>query len=239
MTTQTLHIEGNSMPVSLQLLAGQAATDHDGFLDGRASDAIRHPMKARHACPSIDFEAVMTDNTPKLRLLGISGSLRKGSFNTTILASLGASEERASLQILPLNDLPPYDQDADTATPPEAVVRIRAAIGSADGLVIASPEYNHSSSGVLKNALDWASRPFGRSTLSGKPVLTLTSSTAFTGGVRAQARPTEVLAAIAARLVHRPQTVIGSAYQKKSLTAGWSMKPRWGFCRSASTTFYA
>ena len=157
----------------------------------------------------------MTDNPSKARLLGISGSLRKGSFNTAILASLGASiEEHASLHILPLNDLPPYDQDADTGTPPEAVARLRCAIASADGLVIASPEYNHSISGVLKNALDWASRPFGQSTLSGKPVLTLTSSTAFTGGVRAQAQLTEVLTAIAAKLVHRPQTVIGSAHQK-------------------------
>jgi chromate reductase len=156
----------------------------------------------------------MTDS-PRPRLLGISGSLRKGSFNTAILASLGAAvEELASLQILPLNDLPPYDQDADTATPPEAVARLRAAIEAADGLVIASPEYNHSISGVLKNALDWASRPFGQSTLSGKPVLTLTSSTAFTGGVRAQAQLNEVLSAIAARLVHRPQTVIGAAHQK-------------------------
>jgi len=163
----------------------------------------------------------MTDNSPKPRLLGISGSLRKGSFNTAILASLGASvEERASLQILPLNDLPLYDQDADCRPPPpESVARLRAAIDSADGLVIASPEYNHSISGVLKNALDWASRPFGQSTLSGKPVLTLTSSTAFTGGVRAQAQLTEVLTAIAARLVHRPQTVIGSAHQK--IVDGW------------------
>ena len=157
----------------------------------------------------------MTNDSFKPRLLGISGSLRKGSFNTAILATLGASvEERASLQILPLNDLPPYDQDVDTADPPEAVARLRAAIGSADGLVIASPEYNHSISGVLKNALDWASRPFGQSTLTGKPVLTLTSSTAFTGGVRAQAQLTEVLTAIAAKLVHRPQTVVGSAHQK-------------------------
>lgn len=157
----------------------------------------------------------MTDHSLKPRLLGISGSLRKGSFNTAILVSLGESvEERASLQILPLSDVPLYDQDADTATPPDAVARLRAAIDLADGLVIASPEYNHSISGVLKNALDWASRPFGQSTLSGKPVLMLTSSTAFTGGVRAQAQLTEVLTAIAARMVHRPQTVIGSAHQK-------------------------
>ncbi|MDB5945216.1 MAG: NADPH-dependent reductase [Ramlibacter sp.] len=172
-------------------------------------------MKRKRDVRVAELQTTMTATTPRPRLLGISGSLRKGSFNTAILESLGAAvEAHASLQILPLNDLPLYDQDADTATPPEPVARLRAAIAAADGLVIASPEYNHSISGVLKNALDWASRPFGQSTLSGKPVLTLTSSTAFTGGVRAQAQLNEVLTSIAARLVHRPQSVVGSAHQK-------------------------
>jgi chromate reductase len=91
---------------------------------------------------------------------------------------------------------------------------LREAIARADGLVIASPEYNYGMPGVLKNALDWASRPYGRSALIGKPVLTLTASPAFTGGVRAQQQLNETLLAISARLVLRPQTVIGAVHEK-------------------------
>jgi chromate reductase len=91
---------------------------------------------------------------------------------------------------------------------------LRAAIGDADGVVIASPEYNAGISGAMKNALDWASRPYGTSTLTGKPVLTLTSSPAFTGGARAQVQLNETLTAIAAQIVLRPQTVIGAVHEK-------------------------
>ena len=77
-----------------------------------------------------------------------------------------------------------------------------------------SPEYNHGMSGVLKNAVDWASRPFRRSVLKGKPVLTMTASPAFTGGVRAQQQMNETLASIPARPVFRPQIVIGGVHEK-------------------------
>ena len=151
----------------------------------------------------------------KPRLLGLAGSLRKGSYCRAILVALSAAvESKASLTIFPLNDVPPYDQDADTATPPAAVSALRSAIGDADGLVIGSPEYNAGISGVLKNALDWASRPYGKSTLTGKPVLTFTSSPASTGGARAQAQLNETLIAIAAQLVLRPQAVIGVVHEK-------------------------
>lgn len=151
----------------------------------------------------------------KPRLLGISGSLRRASFNTAILASLAEHvADRATLVLHPLNDVPLYDQDADTETPPAPVTALRQAIAAADGLVIAAPEYNYGLSGVLKNALDWASRPYGKSALKAKPVLTLTSSPAFTGGARAQAQLNEALIAVAALLVLRPQTVIAAAHEK-------------------------
>src|SRR5207245_10646686 len=82
------------------------------------------------------------------------------------------------------------------------------------GVIMISPEYNHGMSGVLKNALDWASRPYGRSALSRKPVLTMTASPAFTGGVRAQQQMNETLASIPARPVLRPQLVIGGVHEK-------------------------
>ena len=121
---------------------------------------------------------------------------------------------QAELIVWPLNDLPLFDDDLDTDTPPAPVARFREAIRDADGLMIATPEYNHGMSGVLKNALDWASRPPATAVLRGKPVLTLSASRATTGGVRAQAQVNETLAAVFARRVLRPQIVIGSAHEK-------------------------
>lgn len=151
----------------------------------------------------------------KPRLLGLSGSIRKGSYNVAVLDSLAeAVADRAVLTVFPLNDVPLYDGDFDTSTPPAAVADLRHAIRDADGLVITSPEYNYGMSGVLKNALDWASRPYGKSFVTGKPTLTLTASPAFTGGVRAQAQLNETLIAIGAQLVLRPQTVIALVHEK-------------------------
>jgi chromate reductase len=151
----------------------------------------------------------------KPKIVAISGSIRKGSFNTAILETLAAEiADRATVEILPLNDIPLYDQDLDNATPPAAVATLRAKIGAADGVIILSPEYNYGVSGVLKNALDWASRPYAKSTLIGKPIVTGTSSVAATGGVRAQAQLHETLSAIGARVLLRPQIVIGAAHDK-------------------------
>lgn len=148
-------------------------------------------------------------------LLGISGSLRKGSYNTAILRHLSdAVADRAHLTLFPLNGLPGYDGDLDTDVPPDTVAQFRYAILRADGLVISSPEYNYGLPGVLKNALDWASRPYGKAAITGKPVLTLTASPAFTGGVRAQAQLNEVLTAVSAQIVLRPQTVVGLVHEK-------------------------
>ncbi len=151
----------------------------------------------------------------KARLLGISGSIRRDSFNTAILNNVASIiEDQATLTLFPLNEIPLYNQDLDGSSTPSSVSSMREAIGEADGVIIATPEYNHGMSGVLKNALDWASRPFGASTLTGKPVLTLSSSPASTGGVRAQAQLNDALIAIAAQLALRPQIVIASAHQR-------------------------
>jgi chromate reductase len=151
------------------------------------------------------------------RLLGLSGSLRKASYNTAILVALvDAVAPVATLELFGLNDVPVYDQDIDTLTPPASVTALRNAIAAADGIIIASPEYNAGMSGVIKNALDWASRPYGSSSLTGKPVLTVTSSPATTGGARAHAQLNETLIAIAAQLVLRPQAVIGTVHEKVS-----------------------
>lgn len=148
-------------------------------------------------------------------LLGISGSLRKASFCTTILKNLlSSAEDRAQVEMLSLDAVPMYNQDLDNESPPQPVAALRQAIERAAGLVIATPEYNYGMSGVLKNALDWASRPYGKSRLKGKPVLTLSASPAFTGGVRAQTQLNETLLSNAALLVLRPQIAVGMAHEK-------------------------
>lgn len=153
--------------------------------------------------------------TDRPKLLGISGSLRAGSFCTAILHTAAEQlAEDADLELFPLDAVPLYNQDLDAGQPPEPVRALRQAIGDVAGLVIVTPEYNYGLPGVLKNALDWASRPYGQSKLTGKPVLTMTASPAFTGGVRAQAQLNEVLLSNAARLLGRPQIVIGLVHEK-------------------------
>jgi chromate reductase len=153
--------------------------------------------------------------TQPFRLLGLSGSLRRASNSTAVLRGLqDALAPRAALNIFSLSGIPLYSEDDDGEDAPESVSALRSIIEASDGVIIISPEYNHGMSGVLKNALDWASRPYGRSVLRGKPVLTMTASVAFTGGVRAQVQMNETLASIPTRLVLRPQIVIGSVHEK-------------------------
>src|ERR1700722_19083388 len=154
------------------------------------------------------------DSSP-VRLLALSGSLRRSSHCTSILLTLqdvlGSAIE---LEIFPLNEVPLYDEDRDHGDTPLPIMALRHAITAADGLVIISPEYNHAISGALKNALDWASRPALRSPLRGKPVLMMTASPAFTGGVRAQAQLRETLLSTLARVVARPEIVFGAVHEK-------------------------
>jgi len=138
-----------------------------------------------------------------MRILGISGSLRRGSHNTNLL--------RAAADLLPpgvelevfdgLRELPPSDADRDVQPADPAVALLREAIASADGVLIATPEFNGSVPGVLKNALDWASRPFPDSALRGKPVAVIGASTGLFGAVWAQAETRKVLGIIGADVI--------------------------------------
>jgi chromate reductase len=151
----------------------------------------------------------------QLCLLGLSGSLRRASNSTAVLRGLqDALAPRAALSIFPMHGMPLYNEDDDAEHAPESVRALRSAIETSDGVIMISPEYNHGMSGVLKNGIDWASRPYGRSALRRKPVLTMTVSPAFTGGVRAQQQMNETLASIPAHLVLRPQIVIGGVHEK-------------------------
>src|SRR5919198_359013 len=118
-----------------------------------------------------------------MRVLGISGSLRTGSLNSALLRA-AAERLPAGVELLTferLAEIPPFSEDAERWPAPPAVAELREAIRSADAVLIATPEYNHSLPGQLKNALDWASRPAGRSALNGKPAAAIGASKSMFG----------------------------------------------------------
>ncbi len=138
-----------------------------------------------------------------MNILAISGSLRKDSHNSKLLAA-AAKLFPGDVDIEFYDDLkavPPYDEDDDVEPSPPAVARLREAIAGADGLLIATPEYNSSVPGQLKNALDWASRPIATNVLRNKPVAVIGASTGAFGAVWAQAELRKVLAAAGARVL--------------------------------------
>lgn len=144
-----------------------------------------------------------------IRLVAISGSIRRASHCTAVLRSLAPLlPPTATLELFPLDDVPMYNADLDGDSPPAAVAQLKAAIAGADGLVICSPEYNYGIPGVLKNAIDWASRPGFASPLKGKPALVMTASPGTAGGVRAQAQIRDALAATLARPLVRQHIAI-------------------------------
>ena len=130
----------------------------------------------------------MHNIAPPTRLVGPAGSLRKASYSRATLLGLRNNLPAAvKLEICDLK-LPLYDEDEDHADASNDVRTFRNAIGATDGVVIVTPEYNHGIPGVLKNALDWASRPFGKSVLIDKPVLTISVSPAFTAEKQDESR---------------------------------------------------
>ena len=131
-----------------------------------------------------------------MNILGISGSLRKASYNTLLLkAATGFVEQAEStMTLFDLSDVPLYNSDIDGETKPQPVASLIEAIKHSDGLIIASPEYNYSLSGVLKNAIDWASRPAFKSVLAGKPSVILSASMSPLGGARSQTHLRNILA---------------------------------------------
>jgi chromate reductase, NAD(P)H dehydrogenase (quinone) len=139
-----------------------------------------------------------------MRILGISGSLRRDSHNTRLLlASRALLPEGAELQLFDgLAEIPPFSEDIEHE-PPASVLALREAIAAADAVLIATPEYNGSLPGQLKNALDWVSRPVGTSPLRGKPVAVIGGSPGMFGAVWAQAEARKVLGLIGARVLDR------------------------------------
>ncbi|HVB66856.1 MAG TPA: NADPH-dependent FMN reductase [Acetobacteraceae bacterium] len=144
------------------------------------------------------------------RLLGLCGSLRRESYSRAVLH--GLEPRLPAGTVLDRHDLrlPLYDEDEDGPATPDPVRAFRQMIAECDGLLVVTPEYNHGIPGVLKNALDWASRPYGDCVLIGKPALIISTSPGFVGGARAQAQVNETLLSCHVRIVTGPQVVIGN-----------------------------
>ncbi len=152
---------------------------------------------------------------PYVNLLGISGSLRAESHCSAVLRTLSERlQEEVRLTLHPLADVPLYNADLDTAEPPPGVQAFKQAIAQADGLLVCTPEYNYGMPGVLKNAIDWASRPGFKGPLVGKPALIMTASPGTAGGVRAQYQVREALSATLARPIARQHVAIAGVAQK-------------------------
>ena len=149
-----------------------------------------------------------------VNILGFAGSLRKGSYNKALLRAAGELlPAGASIELFDLEGIPPFNQDLE-GSPPERVKEFKSRIRAASAVLIATPEYNFSVPGVLKNALDWASRPFGDSAWPGKPLALMSASTGMLGGSRAQYHLRQTLLFLDVRAVSKPEVFVTFAGQK-------------------------
>ena len=150
-----------------------------------------------------------------MKLLGIAGSLREGSYNRSLLrAAREVLPEGVELVECEIGGLPFYDGDVEAAGDPEPVVALKNAIRDADALLIATPEYNHCVPGVLKNAIDWASRPARSSVLTDRPIAILGASTGGSGTARAQAHLRDGLTYTRGLVLPLPEVLVGHAAAK-------------------------
>lgn len=149
-------------------------------------------------------------------VLAISGSLRSGSFNSMLInAARGLAPADLTFEVYHgLAGIPPYNGELDTAQPPEPVSDLRSRIAAADGLLIATPEYNYGVPGVLKNALDWASTPPHSSVLDGKPVALMGASPSPFGTVRAQLALRQLFLWTGSRVVTKPEVCVYAAHER-------------------------
>jgi chromate reductase len=149
-----------------------------------------------------------------MTVLGFAGSLRKDSYNKSILnAALELAPENMKLEIFDLEGIPPFNQDLETR-PPARVKEFKAKISAADAILIATPEYNYSIPGVLKNAIDWASRPYADNVFYDKPVGIMSASTGMLGGARAQYHLRQTFVFLNAHPINKPEFMMPHANEK-------------------------
>ena len=150
----------------------------------------------------------------QIRILGIAGSLRKGSFNHGALrAAAELVPDDATLEIFELDGIPGFNQD-DEQNPPEKVAEFKRKIRDADAILFVTPEYNYSVPGVLKNAIDWASRPYGDSAWNGKPAAIMGASIGGIATARAQYHLRQMMVFLNMFPINQPEVMIGNAGEK-------------------------
>ena len=147
-------------------------------------------------------------------IVGIAGSLRKGSLNRMLIEnSARLAPAGMRIEAFPLNDVPVYDMDLEGSFP-ESVTRLKEVVKAAHGVLFAVPEHNYSYSGVLKNAIDWGSRPYGDGCWDRKPVILQSASPGWAGGMRAQYHLRQVLNYFEMRQMYFPEVFVGGAHKK-------------------------
>ncbi len=152
--------------------------------------------------------------TQQISILGFAGSLRQGSYNRALLrAAVELVPDGANLETFELDGIPPFNQDLESS-PPERVAEFKRKIRAVDALLIVTPEYNYSIPGVLKNAIDWASRPYGDNAFEGKPVAMMSASTGMLGGARAQYHLRQSFIFLNMYPVNKPEVFVTFAPQK-------------------------
>lgn len=149
-----------------------------------------------------------------IRILGIAGSLRRESYNRAALrAATQLLPQGATLEIFDLDGIPMFNQDEEK-NPPAKVVELKRRIREADAILFVTPEYNYSVPGVLKNAIDWASRPYGDSAWNGKPAAIMGASTGMLGTARAQYHLRQIMVFLNMFPVNQPEVMIGNAAKR-------------------------
>lgn len=151
----------------------------------------------------------------KVSVLAFAGSLRAGSYNRALLrAAVDTAPEGMTIEIFDIAAIPLYNADVETAGVPEPVAAFKRAIGAADGLLIATPEYNHGVSAITKNAVDWASRPPRESPLDRKPVGIMGASPGMTGTARGQSQLRQAFGFTNSYCMPRPEVLVARAREK-------------------------
>ena len=152
---------------------------------------------------------------PRLTVLGIAGSLRRQSYNRGLIAAAREiAPDGMAIETADLTPIPLYNADVEAQGDPPPVAALKSQIAAADALLIATPEYNHLLSGVLKNAIDWASRPVAETALRHKPVAIMGASGGLAGTARAQLALRQVLTAIGCYVLPGPQVLVPSARER-------------------------
>jgi chromate reductase, NAD(P)H dehydrogenase (quinone) len=148
------------------------------------------------------------------KIVAFAGSLRRGSFNRALLrAAQELAPDTMNIDVIEIGELPFYNADVESQGDPPSVATFKGALAGADGVLIATPEYNDGIPGVLTNAIDWASRLPGRAPLSGKPVAVMGASPSRIGTARAQLHLRQLLSHIHARILPPPELLLASAHQ--------------------------